>query len=78
MTELNLTLETDISLEGLKEMFESITRDYLMAVVESYEEAGYEHHAAPKNVRFLDDLIFSISCAIEDKKTIKPSKNKKL
>jgi len=51
----------------LKEKFESITRDYSLAVIEA-TEAGCQYPEASDNIRFLNELIFDISCSIEDRK----------
>jgi hypothetical protein len=65
MTEIILDLEQDLSYAALKERFESIAREYSLAVIEGVE-AGKEYPEASSNVRFLGDFIFAISCVVED------------
>lgn len=68
MCEIRLDLEHEISYEELKQQFESIAREYSLAVIEG-TEAGYEYPEASENARFLYNFIFAISCAIEDSKS---------
>ena len=68
MSEIILNLDQDLSHEALKERFESIAREYSLAVIEG-AEAGKDYPDASENARFLSDFIFSISCAIEDSKS---------
>ena len=57
----------EISYAQLKERFESLTRDYSLAVIEGTEE-GHEHLYASENIRFLNDFIFEIECTIDELK----------
>lgn len=55
----------------LKAKFESITREYSLAVIEATEE-GCQYPEASDNIRFLNEFLFDIECSIEDhKKTVK-------
>jgi hypothetical protein len=65
MSKIKLHLDEKISYKQLKEKFESITREYALAVIESSDE-GKDYPEAPENIRFLYNFIFAISCAIED------------
>jgi len=72
MCTIVLNLESDLSYKKLRKRFESVTRDYSLAVIESSEE-GNQYPEASENIRFLNDFIFDITCAIEDnKKRVKP------
>lgn len=71
MSEITLNIEPDLSLEELKEKFESITREYSLAVIEGSEE-GREYPDAPDNIRFLNDLIFETVWAIGEREAHKP------
>jgi len=70
MSEIILNLEPDLSLEELRKRIECISLDYSLAVIEGIED-GHEYPDASANTRFLSGFIFSISCAIEDKRIFK-------
>jgi hypothetical protein len=67
MSEIVLELEKDITYPDLKEKFESITREYALAVIES-TDVGKDYPEAPENIRFLYEFVFAISCVIEENK----------
>ena len=64
MNEITLHLEKDLSYQALKERFESIAREYSLAVIEGTEN-GNDYPDASGNARFLNDFIF----ALEDTKS---------
>lgn len=69
MSEIILNLEPVISLPALKERFESITREYSLAVIEG-TESGKDYPDAAENIRFLFGFIFELCCNIEDNKNL--------
>ncbi len=67
MNKIVLNLESNPSYKELKARFESITREYSLAVIEGTEQ-GCQYPEASDNIRFLSEFIFDISCSIEDRK----------
>ena len=69
MSEIILNLDIDISYDVLKEKFESIAREYSLAVIEG-AESGRDYPEASDNLRLLSEIIFDLSCSINDHKNI--------
>ena len=65
MSEITLDMGMEISYAQLKERLENIAREYSLAVIEGVEQ-GAEYLEAAGNIRFLNDFIFEIECAIEE------------
>ena len=62
-------INSQFSNKDLKAKFESITREYSLAVIEGAEQ-GCKYPEASDNIRFLSEFIFDIACSIEDRKKI--------
>ena len=62
-----MRIESNFSRKELRSRLESIVREYSLAVIESTEE-GNRYPEASDNLRFLNEFVFDISCAIEDRK----------
>lgn len=63
-------IPVNMSNRQIKNRIESIAREYSIAVIEGTEN-GCDYPEASVNLRFLNDLIFEITCLITDSKTIK-------
>lgn len=59
-----IQLDNDLTNEQLKSKLESVAREYSLAVIEGVE-TGRRYSDASDNLRFLNDLIFDLECAIE-------------
>ena len=68
MSEIILNFDIDVTYAYLRSRFESITREYSLSVVEGIEN-GKDYPEASENIRFLNDFLFNISCAMEDNKS---------
>jgi len=73
MCEIILNLEVDLTHEELKDRIEEIAREYSLAVIESTEQ-GNDYPNAARNIRFLNEFLFAISCSIEDKQILNITK----
>lgn len=65
MNDILITLDSDLTNRQLKDRLERISREYSLAVIEG-TETGRKYPEASDNIRFLNDLIFDLGCAIDN------------
>lgn len=65
MSDILIALDNNLTDRQLKDRLERISREYSLAVIEG-TETGRKYPEASDNIRFLNDLIFDLGCAIDN------------